>query len=275
MDPTDRREPEDAVQPVDHEPSEITYDEQLYPARPRRLRPSARRLVRPPARGRGRAGRRQPGLPRVADLAVDAERRERARPPALRLGEHAPEPLRPPRSARRDPPGRGLVHRLPALLRHPARAVVPRRARRRHTLGSVRRDRHRSGPHRPGEEGGRPRRLAADALRRRPLRPDQHAGRLRVRHRRRDAGAVRDGGALRRRDHRRHRPRPHRQGRRLPPRRDGLRRLPGRLPHGLDPARGLGPPARGPGRPRLGQPRGSTPSTSSNRPATSSAACSG
>jgi trehalose synthase len=53
MDPTDRLEPEDAPQPVDHEPSEITYDEQLYPARPRRLRPSARRLVRAPGEADG------------------------------------------------------------------------------------------------------------------------------------------------------------------------------------------------------------------------------
>jgi trehalose synthase len=53
VDPTDRREPEDAPQPVDHEPSEITYDEQLYPARPRRLRPSARRLVRAPREADG------------------------------------------------------------------------------------------------------------------------------------------------------------------------------------------------------------------------------
>jgi trehalose synthase len=38
---------------VVHEPSEITYDEQFYPARPRRLRPSARRLVRPPSEAEG------------------------------------------------------------------------------------------------------------------------------------------------------------------------------------------------------------------------------
>jgi trehalose synthase len=36
----------DRVDGVDHEPSEITYDEQRYPARPRRLRPRARRLLR-------------------------------------------------------------------------------------------------------------------------------------------------------------------------------------------------------------------------------------
>ena len=36
-----------------HEPSEITYDEQFYPARPRRLRPSARRIVRRPPEAEG------------------------------------------------------------------------------------------------------------------------------------------------------------------------------------------------------------------------------
>ena len=35
---------------VDHEPSEITYDEQFYPRLPGRLRPSARRVMRTPAR---------------------------------------------------------------------------------------------------------------------------------------------------------------------------------------------------------------------------------
>lgn len=33
---------------VEHEPSEVTYDEQFFPARPRRLRPSARRALRSP-----------------------------------------------------------------------------------------------------------------------------------------------------------------------------------------------------------------------------------
>jgi trehalose synthase len=40
---------------VVHEPSEITYDEQFYPARPRRLRPHARRLVRAPREAEGDA----------------------------------------------------------------------------------------------------------------------------------------------------------------------------------------------------------------------------
>jgi trehalose synthase len=53
MDATHSQEPAETVEPVDHEPSEITYDEQFYPARPRRLRPSARRLVHPPREAQG------------------------------------------------------------------------------------------------------------------------------------------------------------------------------------------------------------------------------
>src|SRR6201999_2734000 len=49
QDPSDLPEEEAVV----HEPSEITYDEQFYPARPRRLRPSARRLVRGPREAEG------------------------------------------------------------------------------------------------------------------------------------------------------------------------------------------------------------------------------
>ena len=43
----------ETAKPADHEPSEITYDEQFYPARPRWLRPSARRLVRAPRQIKG------------------------------------------------------------------------------------------------------------------------------------------------------------------------------------------------------------------------------
>jgi trehalose synthase len=45
MSRTDERTP-DSVEELEHQPSEITYDEQFYPARPRRLRPSARRALR-------------------------------------------------------------------------------------------------------------------------------------------------------------------------------------------------------------------------------------
>jgi len=55
METADELEPEETSPPVDHEPSEITYDEQLYPARPRRLRPSSRRLARAPRETQGEA----------------------------------------------------------------------------------------------------------------------------------------------------------------------------------------------------------------------------
>ena len=53
METADSRQLDDQGMPADHEPSEITYDEQLYPARPRRLRPSARRLARRPREAQG------------------------------------------------------------------------------------------------------------------------------------------------------------------------------------------------------------------------------
>ena len=40
----------------EHQPPEITYDEQRYPARPRRFRPSARRLAKRAAADRRRSG---------------------------------------------------------------------------------------------------------------------------------------------------------------------------------------------------------------------------
>ena len=136
-------------------------------------------------------------------------------------------------------------------------------------------DRHRGGAHRAGQAGRRHLRLAHHAQRRRPLRPDQHGDRPGVRHRGRVPGDVRDGDLVRRHDHRRRRARAHRQGRRLPARRDELRRLPGHLPHGGDRAGGLAPAARRAGRPGLGQPRRRRPRSGWRRPATSSAGCSG
>ena len=67
-----------------------------------------------------------------------------------------------------------------------------------------------------------------------------HADRPRVRHRGRVPPPVRDRRRVRGHGHRRHRPGPHRQGRRLPAGRDGLRRLPRHLPHGGDPRRTTG-----------------------------------
>jgi hypothetical protein len=59
---TDERAPEDGAE---HLPSEITYDEQRYPARPTRLRPTSSRTSRGPsgrttARSRRTASRARP-----------------------------------------------------------------------------------------------------------------------------------------------------------------------------------------------------------------------
>ena len=188
---------------LEHEPSEITYDEQFYPGAPERLRP----LV---ARRRGaccatsRAPR--PGSTRARTTASTwsgssrsrCSGRQAAGDPALRPGQHVAEPVRAPRSARGARARLGLVHRLPAVLHHaPGRvASCPRwptrpSGRRSGEIGIDAR------PHRPGQAGRRARRLAPDAVDRRPLRPHQHAGRPGVRHRGAVPHAVRDGGRVR------------------------------------------------------------------------------
>ena len=87
-----------------------------------------------------------------------------------------------PRSAVRH--GVGVVHRLPAVVDHPARRVIPQGDGRRGDVEGVRRDRHRSDSHRPGETGRRDLGVAVHPQRGRPLRPDQHPDRPGVRHRR-------------------------------------------------------------------------------------------
>ena len=76
-------------------------------------------------------------------------------------------------------------------------------------------------------------------------------------------------------DHRRHRPRAHRQGRRLPARRDEPPGLPGHLPHDRHPGGRLAPAAGRPGRSGLGQHRRRRPRRPCRTPVTSSASCSG
>ena len=136
----------------------------------------------------------------------------------------------------------GVVHRLPALADHPARASRswPRMADE-ELWKAFADDRHRGPAHRPGQAGRRHLGLAVHPERRRPLRPDQHPDRPGVRHRGRVPDDVRHRQLVRRHDHRRRRARPHRQGRGLPARRDEVRRLPRHLPHGRDRARGLEP----------------------------------
>ena len=219
------------------------------PRSPARALPAAQQGTRRPAQGR------QPRLRLLAARAVDARRRVRVRQAVLRAGEHVAEPVRQPRRPRGDREGVRLVHRVPDLHDHQARHLLPRHARRRRPVVGLRGDRHRRRAHRPAQEGRRHPRLGVDAERRRPLRPDQHPDRRRVRHRGRVPHDDRGRRGAPRHDHRRHRARPHRQGRRLPAGRDEGRRLPRDLPHGGDRGEGLAPAAQGPQGPRLGQPR--------------------
>ena len=128
---------DDAAAPVDTLP-EITYDEQRYPARPRRLRPrdqlrrsNVRRVTTDPRTATGD----QPVLRRVAGPPGDAEGRRRAQPSAVRPAQHVAQSLRAPRRAARDPHRGRLVHRLSHLAHHPAGRVVPRCARAGGALG--------------------------------------------------------------------------------------------------------------------------------------------
>src|ERR1700728_2738611 len=52
---------EETDEAVGHVASEITYDEQFYPARPRRLTPTARRIARRPTEAEGEPNAENPG----------------------------------------------------------------------------------------------------------------------------------------------------------------------------------------------------------------------
>ena len=182
-------------------------------------------------------------------------RREPARHAALRSGQHVAEPVRAPGLAGRAGAGIGLVHRVPAELRHPRGRELPERARRPRAVGRVPTDRDQRAAHRAGQAGGRAQRPPPHALDRRALRPHLDGRRPGVRHRGAVPHAVRDRGRVRGHGDRRHRPGPHRQGRGLPAGRDGLRGLPGHLPHGLDQPRRLAPAAGRAGGARQHQPR--------------------
>ena len=239
--------------------------------RPRVKAPFARRsgAVDGPATGEN------PRVCVLAAVSVDAGRRQRDQPAVLRPGLDVAEPVRQPQSALGGSCRVGVVHRVPAVVDHPSRGVVPHGDGRRGDVEGVRRDRDRGDSHRPGEAGGRDLRMAVHPERGRPLRPDQYPDRPGVRHRRGIPEDVRDRQLVRRHDHRRRRARSHRQGRRFPARGDEIRRLPGHLPHGRNRPPGLG---RAPRRPRRVRTRSTStwpPRNGWTRPVTSSGACSG
>ena len=107
-----------------HEPSEITYDEQFYPARPAglRLRPRLRGLVRAALASARTASRPATTRPTCRGWSSSRCWPTPTRSPAvLRPGQHVAEPVRQPRPAGRDREGVGLVHRVPDLDDHQAR----------------------------------------------------------------------------------------------------------------------------------------------------------
>ena len=257
---------------------EITYDEHLYPARPRRLRPSARRVLRDIIRS-GLSGATDGTNDSYVKWLVEQSMLHDAQALATQLsgqGSMWQNPFAASRPARRGRARGGVVHRLPAVVHHPQRRVVPVGSGRPRAVAGVS-ARSASTPSTPGRSSWR----AASTAGARPARSTATSTASACRSTRRSGPRTSSarlcaiGRRARRHRDRRHRPGPHGQGRGLPPRRDGLRRLPGHLPHGLDRPRGLAPAARRPRRPRLRQPRRSSPRPSSRRPATSSASSSG
>ena len=125
------RKPADTrAAPVDPVP-EITYDEQRYPARPRRLRPrdhlrgsSVRRIRTDPRTANGTNPSYVEWLVRQAMLK-DADVLAASSPGSPRCG------ATPTHAPMRDGPStpRRVVHGLPDLAHHPAGAVVPGGAR--------------------------------------------------------------------------------------------------------------------------------------------------
>ncbi len=185
-------------------------------------------------------------------------------------------PYAKPESARTRSNGVGVVHRLPAVADHPARRVVPQGDGRRGHCGrrSPRSASRPSTPARSSARAGSPAGSTTPSV-------DGHFDRISTQidpafgtedEFRAMCG---DRQLVRRHDHRRHRARPHRQGRRLPARRDEVRRLPRHLPHGRDRSRGLGAPARRARRQRTRSTSTPPPRSGWTRPATSSAGCSG
>jgi hypothetical protein len=113
-----------------HEPSEITYDEQFYPARPKKLRPRARLRLRP-WRPSPSATANPAATTSVRGLAGRASMLPtRRRSPSCSLARPACTRIR----SRTRPPGRhpeglGLVHGVPDLHDHQGRHLLPRHAR--------------------------------------------------------------------------------------------------------------------------------------------------
>ena len=206
-----------------HEASEISYDEQRYPARPKRLRPRARlRGIFPRRQGRttGKAdGNNEAYVSWLTQQSMLADAVEFAKQFSGQ-GSMWQNPFANP-----DP--RAAIEKASVwFTAYPISMITKPGTSFLGTLGdddlwaAFEADRHRRRAHRTGQEGRRYRRLGADTECRRALRPDQHPPRRGVRHRGGVPVHVRGRGRSPGHGHRRHRARTHRQGRRLPAGRD-------------------------------------------------------
>ena len=206
-----------------HEPSEVTYAEYFHPARPKSLRYRTRvkqSFERHTVKTDGQPKGTNPAYVSWLLEPVDARRREHDRPAVLRPGQHVAEPVRQPGPAAAVESASVWFTAYPiSLITRPGESFLA-------SLGdeelwkafaTIGIDALHTGPVKQagGLDGWRPTPSV-----------DGHFDRIStrdrpgVRHRGRVPRDVRHGRLVRRHDHRRHRARPHRQGRRLPARRD-------------------------------------------------------
>ena len=266
--------------PDDHanEPTEITFDEHLHPARPRTLR--FRPRVKAPFTRRSLAqdGRRSATIPPTCPGCCPS----RCWPTPTKSASSSPGRVRCGRTRTPRPIARAAVETASvwftayplSLITRSDESFLKAMADEQmwKAFAEIGIEAIHTGPvKRAGGISG----LAADAQRRRSFRSDQHPDRPCVRHGGRIPRDVRDRQLVWRHHHRRHRPGPYRQGCRLSVGGDEVRRLPGHLPHGRNRSARLDAPARRAPRRRLGQHRRRTPRSGSTRPDTSSVDCSG
>ena len=213
---------------VQHEPSEITYDESFYPARPRPLRPSIRRANRHLWSSDGDPSAANPVYVewlREQSMLGDAKLLADA---ALRPGQHVAEPVRRTRTRARRSSARPVwFTAYPLSLDHRGRASRswPRSATE-ELWQAFSDDRHRRRPHRArssrraGSTAGGPRRRSTATSTASACRSTRRSAPRSEFRRLCAIAAEYDGTVIDDIV-----PGPHRQGRRLPARRDGPRGL--------------------------------------------------
>ncbi len=111
----------------EHQAPEITFDEQFYPARPKRFRPSARRSLKRRFAERRSGGEQVTDNRDLVDWLVEHSMLADANRLASQLsgqGCDVAEPVRAPGPARGAGARVGVVHRLSAVVRHAQRGVA-------------------------------------------------------------------------------------------------------------------------------------------------------